>query len=200
LKRRVIPPFRIILASNSPRRRELLQNAGIDFVSDPADVDESRLPDELPSEYAVRLALEKALCTASRHADGLVVGADTVVVVHGEVLGKPASTEDAARMLGMLSGGTHEVITGVAVVDAATGRKMAVAETTVVRMRGLTSAQIDTYVASGEPMDKAGGYGIQGRASIFIESVDGCYFNVVGLPMARLAAMLEEMGAPFPPG
>jgi len=195
-----MPPFRIILASNSPRRRELLQNAGIGFVSDPADVDESRLPDEPPADYAVRLALDKALCTASRHEDGLVVGADTVVVAQGEVLGKPASAEDATRMLGMLSGSTHEVITGIAVVDAATGRKTTAVETTRVRMRALTRAQIDAYVATGEPMDKAGGYGIQGRASLFVESVDGCYFNVVGLPMARLAAILEEMGASFPPG
>jgi nucleoside triphosphate pyrophosphatase len=195
-----MPPFRIILASNSPRRKELLQNAGIDFVSDPADVDESRLPGELPAEYAVRLALDKALCTASRHADGIVVGADTVVVAQGEVLGKPSSTEDAARMLGMLSGRTHEVVTGIALVNAATGAKITASETTRVRMRALTRAQVEAYVATGEPMDKAGGYGIQGRASLFVESVEGCYFNVVGLPMARLAVMLGEMGAHVPAG
>lgn len=193
-----MPSLEIILASNSPRRRELLSNAGIAFVSDPADVDESRRPDEQPEMYAVRLALDKARATASRHTGGLVVGADTIVVVDGEVLGKPESEADAVRMLTMLSGRAHEVITGVAVVDASGGRSITAAETTRVRMRKLDPGLIEAYVKSGEPMDKAGGYGIQGRASLFVESVEGCYFNVVGLPMARLGVMLEEMGVPLP--
>lgn len=189
-----MPSVRIILASNSPRRRELLDNAGIAYAADPADVDESRLPDEPPERYAVRLALDKALATASRHGAGLVVGADTIVVVDGQILGKPSSEADAARMLRMLSGRVHEVITGVAVVDAAGGGRITASETTRVKMRKLAPCVIDSYVRSGEPMDKAGGYGIQGRASLFVESVRGCYFNVVGLPMARLGIMLEEMG------
>jgi len=184
----------IILASNSPRRRELLEQAGIAYVSDPADVDESILPGESPEVYAVRLALAKAAETASRYADGRVLGADTIVVVGGEILGKPASLEDAARMLTMLSGRSHNVITGVALVDASDGRSMMGCETTEVRFRELSASEIEDYVATGEPMDKAGGYGIQGRASVFVEGITGCFFNVVGLPLARVWKMLREVG------
>jgi septum formation protein len=184
----------IILASNSPRRRELLDQAGIAYVSDPADVDESVIPGETPEVYAVRLALAKASSTASRHSGGIVLGADTIVVVDGEILGKPSSPEDAARMLTSLSGKAHKVITGVALVDASDGRSTTGYESTSVRIRDLSAQEIAVYVATGEPMDKAGGYGIQGRASVFVEGITGCFFNVVGLPLARVWKMLREFG------
>jgi len=184
----------IILASNSPRRRELLDQAGIGYIADPADADESRLPDEKPEEFAVRVALDKARLTAGRHREGLVIGADTIVVVEGEILGKPSSAADAAYMLSRISGRTHRVITGVAVIDAGTGRCEAGFEVTEVQMRAIDKAESDAYIATGEPMDKAGAYGIQGKAAFFVEGIDGCYPNVVGLPLSRLGRMLESFG------
>lgn len=187
-----MPDYAVILASNSPRRRELLEQAGIRYAADPAHVDETALPGEGPEEHVRRLALTKAVRTAERHASGLVLGADTVVVVDGEILGKPADAADAARMLSMISGRTHEVITGVALVDAATGRSAVSYESTTVRIRALSPGVIRDYVATGEPMDKAGSYGIQGRAAIFVEGITGCFFNVVGLPLALVDRMVKE--------
>jgi septum formation protein len=184
----------IILASNSPRRRELLEQAGIGYVPEPADVDESVTPGESPEGYAVRLALAKASKTAGDHSEGVVLGADTIVVLDGDILGKPADAGDAARMLARLSGRTHRVLTGVALVDARTGRSVTACEETSVRMREISPEEISGYVATGEPMDKAGAYGIQGRASVFVEGVTGCFFNVVGLPVARVWRMLREFG------
>jgi septum formation protein len=181
----------LILASSSPRRKELLRQAGFRFKVDPADVDESVRPDEGPEDYAVRVALDKARRTAERHASGMVLGADTVVLVDGYILGKPSSREEAAAMLSRISGRTHMVLTGLALVDAATGRYATSVETTEVRMRALTAGEIQDYVDTGEPMDKAGAYGIQGRAAVFVEGVNGCFFNVVGLPLARLDKMLR---------
>ncbi|MBI5696066.1 MAG: septum formation inhibitor Maf [Nitrospirae bacterium] len=187
-----MPDYALILASNSPRRRELLEQAGIKYVADPAHVDETALPGETPEDHVRRLALFKAETTAKRHASGLVLGADTVVVVDGEILGKPADEADAVRMLGLISGRSHEVITGVALYDAATGRSAVSYESTVVRVRALTPGEIAEYVATGEPMDKAGAYGIQGRAAIFVEGVTGCFFNVVGLPLALTDKMVRD--------
>lgn len=183
---------KIILASASPRRTELLGLAGIDHIIDPADVDESLLPDEDAAEYAKRIALVKATKTAERHASGLVLGADTIVVVEGEVLGKPASREDAARMLQLISGREHEVITSIALVDAQTGRSKVGLEVTEVKVKVLTADDIEEYLETGEAFDKAGAYGIQGRASVFVEGIRGCFFNVVGLPLARLDRMIKE--------
>jgi len=190
--------YRLILASNSPRRRELLTGAGLSFTTEPADVDETPLPMEPPGEYAVRLALAKAAKTASGHTDGVVVGADTIVVVDGEILGKPDSPGHAVVMLGKISGREHEVLTGVAVVDAATGKSVTGLESTKVRIRPLSRDEIEAYVATGEPLDKAGAYGIQGRAAFFVTGITGCYFNVVGLPLARLAQMAAGLGRPLP--
>ena len=161
-------------------------------IVDPADVDESILPDEKPADYAKRIALVKAIKTAERHTSGLVLGADTIVVVEGEVLGKPSSREDAARMLQLISGREHEVITAVALVDAETGRSEVGLEVTEVKVKELSSAEIEEYLETGEPFDKAGAYGIQGRASVFVEGIRGCFFNVVGLPLARLDRMVKE--------
>ena len=183
---------KLILASASPRRKELLELIGTEFVTDPADVDESRLPGESPENYALRIAVDKARTAATRYSTGVVIGADTIVVLDDLIMGKPASAEDAGGMLRHLSGRTHRVLTAVALVDAATGTESSFIETTYVRFRRLTADEITDYVATGEPMDKAGAYGIQGRASVFVEGIDGCFFNVVGLPLSRLDKALKE--------
>ena len=189
---------RLVLASASPRRRELLAQAGYEFDVCPAHIPEEPLPGEDPVSYVTRLAREKAEAvyegqgTEGLRDSGLVVlGADTTVTLDGHILEKPRDAEDAARMLRMLSGRTHRVITGVAVASAA-GTEVA-AEVTAVRFVTLSDEEIAEYIASGEPMDKAGAYGIQGRAAKWIPRVEGCYFNVVGLPLALVAAMLEHL-------
>ena len=172
----------LILASQSPRRRELLANAGIPFRVRSRPVAEVRAAGESPENYVRRLAREKAEA-AWEGNDEIVLGADTVVVLDGHVLEKPADAEDARSMLGRLSGRTHTVITGIclrhpsgAIVDH---------ESTFVSFVPVSAPEIDAYIASGEPMDKAGAYAIQGLASKFVERVEGCYFNVIGLPLAR---------------
>ncbi len=184
----------IILASNSPRRRELLHQIGIPFVSRPADVDESAKPGEKPEEYAVRVALDKARTAARKAGEGIVLAADTVVVSGGALLGKPSSPDDAARMLKLLSGREHDVITGVAVIDAGKGFERTAFERTRVKFKALSDREIAAYVATGEPLDKAGAYGIQGKGALLVEKLDGCYFNVVGLPLTLAARLLEEFG------
>ncbi len=226
--------MRLILASASPRRRELLAQAGFSFEVRAAEIDESLHAGEDAIAYVTRLAREKAQAVCREivseasvlshpghknkdvarvghpdfegretengeralpdSTDGLVVlGADTAVVVDEEILGKPANAADAARMLRLLGGRTHRVVTGVAVVSAAGAEtKVEVAaEVTAVRMRALSDEEIAAYIATGEPMDKAGAYAIQGRAAKWIPRIEGCYFNVVGLPVARVSAMLE---------
>jgi septum formation protein len=173
----------------------LLTAAAIDFTIRVADVDESILPGELPVEYVLRLAEEKARAVPAA-ADEIVLGADTTVVVDNEILGKPEDAADAFRMLRMLSGRRHEVITGVSL--RAGERAVREAASTAVWFDDLTAAEIEEYVASGEPMDKAGAYGIQGLASRFIGRIDGSYSNVVGLPVALVYRMLTEWSAQAP--
>jgi nucleoside triphosphate pyrophosphatase len=219
----------LVLASASPRRQELLRNAGISFVVQAADIDETPLAGEPPRECAERLAREKALAVwHARSKDArpkdVVLGADTVVVVDELILGKPVDAEDAARMLRLLSGRVHCVITGVCVVGAVSsfqfpassktapvresqtrssfdvlrtenGELRTGSETTLVTMNELPDAEIREYVATGEPMDKAGAYAIQGRASRWIPRIEGDYSNVVGLPVALVYRMLRERGA-----
>ena len=193
----------LILASQSPRRAELLRNAGISFEVCPADVDESVRAGEESLEYVKRLAKEKALAVLEATPSGSVVlGADTTVVIDGESLGKPVDAEDARRMLERLGGRLHQVMTGVCVAwRDADGAAVAEvdAEVTEVEFAAMRAEEIAEYVASGEPMDKAGAYAIQGRASRWIPRIHGCYFNVVGLPVARVCAMLaraqQEKGA-----
>jgi septum formation protein len=183
----------LVLASASPRRRELLQNAGIDFVVDPAHVAEEMRPREQPTAYAERLARDKARAVWERRAgkdNAVVLGADTIVVVDGHVLEKPNDATDAARMLRLLSGRTHEVTTGVAL--AGNGIDDVRSETTRVTFDRLGEDDIAAYVAHGEPMDKAGAYAIQGIASRWICRLEGCYFNVVGLPVPLVYAMLRK--------
>jgi septum formation protein len=188
----------LILASASPRRRELLAQAGYTFHVFPAHIPEHRHPAEAPIEFAKRLALEKAEAIfrdkerdLGDDPDPLVVlGADTIVVLGDEVLGKPVDETDAARMLRLLSGRTHEVITGVAVATSSGVR--VTAENTRVTMDPISEEEIREYVASGEPMDKAGAYAIQGLAGRWIPRIEGCYFNVVGLPLATVKKMLNK--------
>jgi septum formation protein len=181
----------LVLASASPRRRELLTQAGFTFAISPASIPEDLRPQENPVAYVTRLAREKAESVYRRlGGDVLVLGADTTVVApNGEVLGKPADAVDAARMLRLLSGATHQVMTGVAVV-CSHGTEVA-AEVTHVSMVALSDQEIDAYIATGEPMDKAGAYAIQGYAARWIPRIQGCYFNVVGLPLVLVAGMLE---------
>lgn len=188
-----IYPVPLILASASPRRSELLRNAGIAFTVQPAHVPEEPLPDELPLAYAQRLARDKTRAIFSRNPDSVVLGADTIVVADEHLLEKPRDADDAARMLRLLSGRSHQVITGVCL--AAPGFEQTEAEITEVVFGHLTEQEIADYIGTGEPMDKAGAYGIQGKASRWVESVDGCYFNVVGLPVSQVYRMLQALEA-----
>lgn len=186
-------PLDVILASASPRRRELLALIFGDFRVLPSEFEESLVPSELaPADHVVYSASAKARDVAARAADSLVIGADTIVVVDGEILGKPADEADAARMLRALSGRTHEVYTGITVILGDTERTGV--ERTEVAFRELSDETISRYIASGEPMDKAGAYAIQGKGAVLIKCISGCYPNVVGLPLYRLSALLGEFG------
>jgi septum formation protein len=184
--------MRLILASASPRRAELLRAAGYAFEIVPADVDESAGPGERPENYVRRVAAEKARAVLCRFPDCTVLAADTTVVVDGAMLGKPSDDEDARQMLARLSGRSHRVLTGV--VLAGGGREAGAVASTLVRFGVLTPSDIDWYVASGEPRDKAGAYGVQGLASRFVEGIEGSYSNVVGLPVALVHTLLSEEG------
>jgi septum formation protein len=184
----------LVLASGSPRRRELLALLGLPFDVIPVDLDESVRPGELAVDLVRRLAIEKAGAIAVSDADVLVVAADTTVEVAGEILGKPADATDARRMLRALSARTHLVHTAVAVRrDAHTEVEVA---TTLVTMAPLTEASIDWYVATGEPLDKAGAYAIQGAAGAFVTAIAGSASNVVGLPLATVVELLRRQGVP----
>lgn len=180
---------KLILASASPRRAELLRNAGIAFTAKATRILERRRQGESPRRFAERLAWEKSHAIFARHPRNLVLGADTIVVVRGQVLGKPRDGKDARRMLRLLSGRSHQVTTSVCL--AGPGFEDARSETTRVTMRRLSEQEIRDYVASGEPRDKAGAYAIQGLASRFVSRIEGCYFNVVGLPVPLVYRMLR---------
>lgn len=180
----------LILASSSPRRAELLRSAAIPFTVDAAHVPEQPVAGETPLDYTQRLARDKALAVFNRHPNDAVLGADTVVVIDNHLLEKPANANDAARMLRLLSRRAHQVITGICLMM--TGFECIEAETTQVSFTQLSDQEIVDYVRSGEPMDKAGAYGIQGIASRWVSQIEGCYFNVVGLPVARVYRILRE--------
>ncbi len=186
----------LLLASNSPRRTELLRNAGFHFEVIPSGVDEGvPNPGELPEEYARRLARAKALHVAATSPSGsLVLGADTVVTINGLILGKPSGPLDATRMLRLLSGQTHEVITAICLVRAPDRIEALDHEATFVTFCELNEEEIRAYVDSHEPLDKAGAYAIQGLASKFVTHISGCYFNVVGLPISLLYEILKTLG------
>ena len=192
----------LILASASPRRQELLRNAGIAFVARPTDIPETPRKDEVPRAFAERMAREKALAGFDRESKDFVLGADTIVVVDSEILGKPRDNADARRMLCLLSGRTHQVITGVCLLGHELDENQEEkafedvrSETTTVTMNTLREDDIESYVSSGEPMDKAGAYAIQGRASRWVSRIEGDYFNVVGLPVSLVYRMMRDHGA-----
>ncbi|HEV2287887.1 MAG TPA: Maf family protein [Candidatus Acidoferrales bacterium] len=191
----------LILASASPRRAEILRNAGFKIEIRPVSIDESLCPGEPATDYVRRLAEEKARAVARQLKSEtmpeptFIIGADTAVVGEGEILGKPTSKEDARRMLRILSGKKHEVFTGLAVLPLSNRQIFVSAEATCVTFARLSDDEIEDYVSTGEPFDKAGGYGIQGRGGKFISRIEGCYFNVMGMPLARLYAMLRELSA-----
>ncbi len=185
---------RLLLASASPRRRELLAGLGIEVEVYPVDVDESRRPGEPPGDLARRLALSKAGAAADTAGERPLLAADTVVALGDQVFGKPVDAGDAARMLGALSGQVHQVYTAVAVARG--GRPACLVSETLVRFRALGEGEIRAYIATGEPMDKAGAYGIQGMGGIFIEHLSGSYTGVVGLPVFETARLLADAGVP----
>jgi septum formation protein len=180
----------LVLASQSPRRAELLRNARIAFEIDAADIDEQQREGESPTEMVARLAREKARVVAGRRASDLVLGADTTVVIENQILAKPRDKDDAAAMLRRLSGRTHCVVTGVCLIG--NGGEIARSESTLVHMVEISEAEVREYVGTGEPMDKAGGYAIQGMASRWVNRIEGCYFNVVGLPVPLVYTMLRD--------
>jgi septum formation protein len=193
--------MKLVLASASPRRAEILRNAGIAFEVSAALIDESPREGESPEHYVLRLALEKARACANERNGGanipqttIFAGADTTVVADDEIMGKPVSDEEARRMLRRLSGRVHEVHTGLALVRRPGAWERIVEEVTRVTFAKLSDAEIESYVATGEPFGKAGGYAIQGVAGRYITRIEGCYFNVVGLPLARLYSLLREAG------
>lgn len=184
----------IVLASGSPRRAELLQQIKLPFTIQVSDIDENNVERDVPKEWVKRLALAKAKHVASKLGKGLIIGADTIVVQENRVLGKPQNPQEAIEMLEFLSGSTHQVMTGIALVNTLTDEAITDVEITLVKFKDLTRKEIEAYVATGEPMDKAGAYGIQGLGAILVEGISGCYFNVVGLPLNRLVRNLKHFG------
>lgn len=185
-------PVRVILASQSPRRRELLTLIGIVHEVRPADIDETVLAGEAAVPHCERLARDKAHTLAMQYPDAIVIGSDTIVVIDGAILGKPADRADAIRMLTALSGRSHMVYTAVAVAHE--GQIRSGVEAVTVQFRTLSPAVIEAYVETGEPMDKAGAYGIQGFGATLVEKIDGDYFAVMGLPLGRLVSVVRELG------
>jgi septum formation protein len=188
---------KIILASESPRRIHILSQLGLTFHHEPSGVDEGRpRPAETPRDYARRLATAKARKVAGRHPSAVVIGADTLVVERSRILGKPADAHDAAYMLRMLSGRWHEVVTGICIRDGLSCRTVTGVAATAVKFRRLNSDEIAAYIRSGEPLDKAGAYAIQEKAALFVEEIRGCYFNVVGFPVALFLRLWKRLTLP----
>ena len=185
----------LILASQSPRRAALLKQAGFQFLVYTSDLDESAFHIEDPVAHTLTLSQKKAEAVRSELKDGLIIGADTIVFVDGHILGKPSDKNDAVRMLAVLSGKVHEVYTGLSLIDSS-GKVTQDCAITRVEFRDLESWEIDNYVESGIPMDKAGAYGIQDRAGTFVKRIDGCYFNVVGFPLALFHQLLRKIWSP----
>jgi septum formation protein len=189
--------MKIVLASGSPRRAEILQQAGYIFAAISSAIDETPIPGETPHDLVQRLAETKAELVAARSlGPAIVIGADTEVVLDGHIFGKPKSSDDARRMLEKLSGKIHLVVTGVCLIRLPDAERQSFVETTHVHLASLSGEDISRYLATGEHHDKAGAYAIQGWAGRFIPRIEGCYFNVVGLPLARLRRALKELGYP----
>ena len=187
--------MKLILASASPRRAEILHDAGFHFSVLSSSVDETVYPGESPQDLVQRLAIAKAELAAARTVGpAIVIGADTEVTLDGHIFGKPRSSEEARRMLEMLSARTHAVLTGVALIRLPDAERITFVESTLVHFAAISDEEITRYLATGETHDKAGAYAIQGHAGRFIPRIEGCYFNVVGLPLARLTRALKELG------
>ena len=180
----------IVLASGSPRRAEIMNSVGWEFTKDVPDIDETELPGELPDVYVQRLAATKAEAVAERHPSGLVLGADTTVVIDEQIIGKPIDIADARRMIGMLAGRWHEVLTGVAVVNA--GSVQVGLQRTRVKFAEMSEAEISFLAERGDPLDKAGAYAVQAQAALFIEGIEGDYWNVVGLPISLVYRLIRQ--------
>jgi septum formation protein len=186
---------RLILASRSPRRYDLLKQIGLNFEVIPSNVEEDFVSAESPREHVMRLAEAKALDVGNRFPENWVIGADTIVYVDGIILGKPKSREEALEMLRLISGKEHRVLSGICVSHLKKGKRERETVETAVRVKALSPVEMDWYISTGEPFDKAGGYGIQGIGSFMIESINGSYTNVVGLPLCELMQMLVRLGA-----
>ncbi len=185
---------KIVLASSSPRRKELLSLTGLTFTIDPSSYEEVLVPGVKPGLLARRLSSEKAKAVAKKYNNALIIAADTFIVFRHHLMGKPHSEKEAVRMLCLLNGGAHSVITGFTILDTATAKKLSRSVETKVWFRKLTKKEIISYVKTGEPLDKAGAYAIQGRGSLIVEKVEGDYFNVIGLPLCSLAEALKKFG------
>ena len=185
---------KLILASASPRRRELLQKIGLKFEVDASNCAEEIDPALLPEELVCRISAAKAKAVASRHKNAVIIAADTIGVIGKKLLGKPHTAAEARKMLGQISGKAHLVITGLTVLDNATNKTIIKTVTTKVYIKKLTQTEIDAYVETGEPLDKAGAYGIQGLGAVIVKKIEGDYYNVVGLPLYALTEALKEFG------
>ena len=181
---------KLVLASGSPRRSEILESVGWEFTKQVADIDESEIEGEKPDDYVVRLAREKAESVASKYPSEIVLGADTTVLINGKILGKPADLEDARRMLKMLAGNWHEVLTGIAIVQ--NGETRSAIQRTRVKFAPMSDAEILFLAERGNPLDKAGAYAVQAQAALFIEGIEGDYWNVVGLPISLVYRLLDK--------
>ncbi len=185
---------KIILASASPRRKELLEKIGLKFEVEAADIKEDLNSGLPPNELVKELSLQKAKAVAKKHPDAIIIGADTIGVLEGEIIGKPHTPAEAKKMLRLLNGKSHFVITGFTIIDTKTGKTVSKSVETKVYFRKLTEAEIDAYVKTGEPLDKAGGYAIQGLGALVVEKIEGDYYNVIGLPLSLLMESLKEFG------
>ena len=185
---------RIILASSSPRRKALLEQLGLKFTVDTSVQEDGEFSSREPHEIARKISLNKAKSVAGRYPDAIIITADTFGVIDGRIIGKPHSVKEAHVMLAELSGKSHTVITGFTILDTATGKVVTKSVETTVYMKHITKSEIEAYVRTGEPLDKAGAYAIQGLGALFVEKIDGDYFNVIGLPLFALGEVLKEFG------
>jgi septum formation protein len=185
---------KIILASASPRRKELLEKIGLKFKVEPGGITEDLTSDLPPQELAKKLSRGKASAVSKKHPEAIIIAADTIGVFEGKIIGKPHTTTEAKKMLRMLNGKSHLVITGFTIIDTKTGKIISKSVETKVYFCKLTKAEIDAYIATGEPLDKAGGYAIQGLGALIVEKIEGDYYNVIGLPLSALVESLKGFG------
>lgn len=185
---------KIILASGSPRRKQILEQVGLSFTVEVSDYEEKPIPGVVPSEFVETLSLGKAKAVAKNHEDGIIIGADTIVVLDNQILGKPKTKEDAKGMLKKLSGNTHSVFTGFTIIDIVNKRTITNHVETKIRFKNLSEEEISAYIETEEPMDKAGAYGVQDRGALFVEYIEGDYSSVMGLPILKIFEILKTLG------